>query len=505
MDIFLTAEEAFPAFERACLKARREIVAGFRVFDLKTQLCSEAGLEIGTDWFDLLVHTLQRGVRVKMILTDFDPVARPASHRMSWRSARHFYAAAEASGRPDLLDLTIAMHPARIGPLSRLMLWPKTYAAIRKEARRLNSLPAREAASDLQLMPELRKYLAGEHPQLRPALRSLPSLVPTTHHHKVAVFDSDVAYVGGLDLDDRRYDTLDHDRPAAETWHDCQMMISGPAAADLRRHILSVQDVSAGRGTCPKTPHILRTLSRPRTASPFALSAEPVVTEIEDAHISAIKAAEQLIYLESQFFRSRELCAALVDAGAQKPDLKLVVVLPAAPEDVAFASKISLDARFGEYLQARSVKQVQNAFGARAVFVSPAQRRAYSSDDRDTLAGAPIIYVHAKVSIFDDTQAIISSANLNGRSLRQDTEVGVSITDPSVIRDFRGRAVDHWLGSGQVDARNDLDGIAATFAMNARRNLNLAPENRQGFVLPFPQRDTKKSGRYVPALPEELA
>ncbi len=58
-----------------------------------------------------------------------------------------------------------------------------------------------------------------------------------------------------------------------------------------------------------------------------------------------------------------------------------------------------------------------------------AQRRRMrlrTRHDRDRLGGAPMIYVHAKVSIFDRSAAIVSSANLNGRSLRWDTEAGWS-------------------------------------------------------------------------------
>ena len=39
-DVMITADEAWPAFERAVLSARSHVVAGFRIFDLSTRLRS---------------------------------------------------------------------------------------------------------------------------------------------------------------------------------------------------------------------------------------------------------------------------------------------------------------------------------------------------------------------------------------------------------------------------------------------------------------------------------
>jgi phospholipase D1/2 len=55
------------------------------------------------------------------------------------------------------------------------------------------------------------------------AALGLPRLHPATHHQKLAVFDRRRLYIGGLDLDERRWDTPEHDRPGAETWQDLQL------------------------------------------------------------------------------------------------------------------------------------------------------------------------------------------------------------------------------------------------------------------------------------------
>jgi hypothetical protein len=106
----LTAAEAYPALEAAFLAAKTEIWASFLVFDPSTGLRSADGLAVGQTWFDLIVHTLQRGVRLNMVISDFDPIGAPRLHRATWRSLRMLIAAAEVAGS-DRLKVTAALHP----------------------------------------------------------------------------------------------------------------------------------------------------------------------------------------------------------------------------------------------------------------------------------------------------------------------------------------------------------------------------------------------------------
>ena len=124
VDVLVTAAEAYPALERAFLSARSEIVAGFRVFDLKTRLRSPEALAIGQTWFDLVIHTLRRGVAIRIVLSDFDPVARPRLHRATWRTVRMFWAAAELAGPEARLVVVPATHSAVAGIGARLRFWP---------------------------------------------------------------------------------------------------------------------------------------------------------------------------------------------------------------------------------------------------------------------------------------------------------------------------------------------------------------------------------------------
>ena len=184
--------------------------------------------------------------------------------------------------------------------------------------------------------------------------------------------------------------------------------------------------------------------------------------------------------------------------------LELILVLPAAPEDVAFDRKQGADARLGEFLQSRCVRIVRHAFRRRALLIAPAQPRRSQSDGRDSLWGAPIIYVHAKVSIFDDQAAIVSSANLNGRSLYWDTELGVEFTDREDVERLRRRCFAHWLPDSVGPQFYEPKTAVAAWRRLAVENLHRNPEERNGFILPYDPTPAERFGRDLPAVPNEM-
>lgn len=503
--IFLTASEAYPALENLFLDAQEEIVAGFRVFDPLTPLYSDRARAIGDTWLDLIEHTLRRGVRFQMILTDFDPIIRPVMHRATWLSKRRMILAAEASGNPHLLDIVPAMHPARVGWLPRIFLWPKIMSEIRAEVKRLNALPTQEAALQLKHAPGLGKYISGDHPDMKVSPWQFPALIPTTHHQKLIVVDRKQLMLGGLDLNERRYDTLEHNCDGSQTWHDTQIICEGAIVDQAHRHLREMLAVTAGTQAPQQLPLLLRTLSRKRGHASFHMSPHTLITTLEQTHVKLIAKADHLIYLESQYFRSRVIAKALVRAAKAKPDLKLILVLPAAPDDVAFENATKSDARYGEFLQAKSVGKVVTAFGKRCLVMSPARPVSAEQDaGRAAHMQAPLIYLHAKVSIFDETDAIISSANLNGRSMRWDTETGVHLDAPETVTALKQRCFDHWLPKGAATEYYALDTAVSAWRKLAVRNAKMQPEQRAGFVLPFPIPPARRFGRNLPVVPEEL-
>lgn len=500
----LTAEEAYPALERMFLSARERVSVGFRIMDPRTDLHSPEALEIGRDWFDLIVHTLARGVALDIVVSDFDPIVRPDYHARATRCRRIILAAGEVSGRPDLLQVASSLHPARVGFLPALALWPKTSKLLRKTASDLNAQTPASRTRALSEMPLLDRYLTQDaEGRVRLRRGRLPRLTPVTHHQKLAVADGEVLYIGGLDLNDRRWDTTDHDRPARETWHDTQLLVRGEVARMGEVHLRSFRGVTQG-AVPPETPGLLRTLSRARRRPALLMSPLPVLGEIEAAHRAQLKASGGLVYLESQFLRDTGFARALARRARAEPNLALIVILPAAPDDIAFRGNSGMDARYGEYLQAKCIDMLQRAFGDRAFFGSPGQLRAADGPGRQTIYGAPLIYVHAKVSIFEERAAIVSSANLNGRSFNWDTEAGVMLQDRDQVRALRDRCFAQWLSTPVDAAFRDPARAVAAWRTRARENIRKAPGDRLGFLLPYASGPARRFGHSLPGIPEEM-
>lgn len=504
--VMLTAREAFPFLEHMFLTAQSRVSCGFRVFDPETPLVSDEARAVGESWSDLVAHTLGRGVRVSLVLSDFDPVGAPIMHRMTHRSIRSFREAAEAADVARGLEIDAHLHPARAGLPFRLLFAPLARRYLARIAEGLEAQGERIRDARLADSPRLARLLEMRGGRLRPRRLALPVLSTCTHHQKVAVADGERLYVGGLDLDERRLDTLDHDRAAGRTWHDVALAFTGPVAARAEAHLDAFRDEVAGHARPPVRDGFLRTLSRRRRGlGALRFGPRPLVSELHDRTRAALARAEELVYLESQFLRDVHFARALARRAREAPHLGLIVVLPAAPEDVAFFHDTGIGQRFGEHLQAKSVDILALAFGERAAFVSPAQPRGVAPDGtRAVLCGAPIVYVHAKVSVADGHTALVSSANLNGRSHHWDTEAGVALRDPAQVTLLRDRLMAHWLPRDAGQEFHDPARAPAAWRRLAETNRATAPHKRQGFLLPYPQRAPHRFGRPVPFLPQNL-
>lgn len=510
--ILLTAAEAYPELERAFLAAESEIWGSFLVFDLSTRLRSEEAQAIGKTWFDLVLHTLNRGVAINITISDVDPVARAALHRAATRQHRLFSAAAGIANPGVRLTVTRRHHPAETGAVLRLLLWPYIMSKVFRTAGWLNSLsPPLRSAALRDMTGAARNLHVRPDGTVRPRLLSLPRLFPAVHHQKLAVIDRKRLYIGGLDLDERRYDTPTHGRPGDETWHDVQLLLEGPVVAEAQQHLETFHQVINREVAPARTRRLLRTMSRPTPRGWFSFGPDPLLHELWTGHKVLVRRATGLIYLESQYFRDIALANAVADQARRKPDLQMILILPAAPDDVAFDGRRGLDARFGEAMQARALRILRKAFGARLFVGSPAQPRPSLPDGRgdqidrrNRLHGAPLIYVHAKVSIFDDQAAIVSSANLNGRSFRWDTEAGVYLSSENDVRELRHRVMTHWLPKDAPAEAFEAASATRFWARLAWKNAAKPPADRQGFLLPHNFAAAEAFGKTLPLLPPEF-
>ncbi len=503
-EVLITAGEAYPRLEQEFLTAQEEIVAGFRVFDPWTKLRSKNARALGAHWFDLIVHTLNRGIKLQLVITDFDPVVRMDMHLYAWQCLRGLIAAGEASQHPQNLSVRVAMHPARVGLVPRAALWVRSIREIGDQIERITQKQGMSATALMATAPGIRALTTKKGDTLKPRKFPPPPLVPVTHHQKLAVFDGTRLYVGGLDLNDRRFDTPDHERSSEDTWHDVQVIVTGQVATEARTHLLEMEAGFSGR-TTPTPQKLLRTLSAKRRFSLPFMSPRPMVDEIAEAHRKAIAQSEELIYFESQFFRDETLARWLAARAIERPALSLVMMLPAAPEEIAFQDDWGPDAKFGEHLQAKCIDILLDAFAERAFVGAPAQPRHQSTPGRDTHFDAPIIYLHAKVSLFDNHTGIVSSANLNGRSLRWDTEVGVQTETVQEVTQIKHRCFAHWLGAQAGSEFYDTKSACDAWAARAANNARLAPSDRQGSILPYKLEPGRAEAQALPGVPAEMA
>lgn len=100
------------------------------------------------------------------------------------------------------------------------------------------------------------------------------------------------------------------------------------------------------------------------------------------------------------------------------------------------------------------------------------------------------VYVHSKVTIMDDTFTIISSANLNTRSMEKDSELGIILQTGEVARDLRKRL---WSLHTKKNAAANPDGM---------HDYNVA-ENvfKEWGLLIKANREAKVSGNVKPLYP----
>jgi phosphatidylserine/phosphatidylglycerophosphate/cardiolipin synthase-like enzyme len=126
---------------------------------------------------------------------------------------------------------------------------------------------------------------------------------------------------------------------------------------------------------------VLRTFPHRRRGYAFAPGGE---RSIARAHLKALGLARRLVYLEDQYIWSPRVAAAFAQALAERPELRLIAVLPHHPDrDSAFYNAPQLFAR------AEVMSLLHRAGAGRVAF--------YGIENP---AGTPV-YVHAKVTIID--------------------------------------------------------------------------------------------------------
>jgi phosphatidylserine/phosphatidylglycerophosphate/cardiolipin synthase-like enzyme len=280
------------------------------------------------------------------------------------------------------------------------------------------------------------------------------------HHQKVLVIDEQVAFTGGGDICADRWDSeshLDEDLRRRIAHHECHAprhevmaLVDGEAArqfGDLfrlrwKRSLGETLEPRPGDPSDDPWPAYLKPdLTGVETGVARTVPAwrgAKGIREIQALTVASIREAKHHIYLENQYFTSPTVAEALA-ARLAEPDGPEVVLVS------THASPSWFDRLTMDRVRDIQIRRLQEAdvFGRFSVF-SPW-----------TGGGRPII-VHAKVSIFDDRIARVSSANLNNRSSGFDTEcelvvIGETPEQRAAITHLRDHLVGHYVSRTAAD------------------------------------------------------
>lgn len=287
-----------------------------------------------------------------------------------------------------------------------------------------------------------------------------------SHHQKVVVIDDKVAFVGGLDLTCRRWDTREHlpddprrvaDHKPYPPFHDMMMMVDGKAAAALGQICRQRWKRATGEELRPVVapgdpwpsdiqPDFVDVDVGLACTSPPVDGAAPV-RDVEQLYLDMIARAKDYIYIENQYFTSHVIGDALA-ARLREDD---------GPEIVLVTRLLShgwLEEMTMHVLRTRLVKQLKEAdangrFNAYYPYI-------------EGLQPGTCIDMHSKLMIVDDEWLRIGSSNLSNRSMGVDTECDAVIEaagDPQVqstIRAFRDSLLAEHLDASVDQVANAL-------------------------------------------------
>jgi phosphatidylserine/phosphatidylglycerophosphate/cardiolipin synthase-like enzyme/uncharacterized membrane protein YdjX (TVP38/TMEM64 family) len=324
--------------------------------------------------------------------------------------------------------------------------------------------------------------------------------VAGSHHQKVVVIDDAIAFIGGIDLTVRRWDSSEHlpqdPRRVAygkpyPPFHDLMVMLDGEAARSLatltRERWLAatgqkmkpvIAGVRAGGDDDPWPASFAPELQSvevgiARTAPPRGEL--PAIKEVEKLYLDMIASARKTLYIENQYFTAPRIAAALEKRLSEPDGPEIVLVL-------RLLSHGWLEEHTMHVLRTRLIERLRkrDRHGRFRVYYPHVP----------SLSEGCCLDVHSKLMIVDDRVLRIGSSNLCNRSLGLDTEADVAIEArgrpqvANVIRRFRDRLLAEHLGVPlekvrvEVERNGSLHGAIKTLMHDGRsmRELDALPE-----------------------------
>ncbi len=252
-----------------------------------------------------------------------------------------------------------------------------------------------------------------------------------SHHQKIVVVDDRIAFAGGLDLCDVRWDTPEHrvDDPRRvdlsgnvyRPHHDVQMAVGGPAAAALgevareRWRIATGQDAKSIHPEAAEEPWPLPVdvedvdVAIARTMPRWGARTDEV-HECEQLWLDCIRTAQRSIFVENPYFTSTSAARALAERLREPTGPEIIIVMP--QESCGWMEDVTMGVLRDRVLCTIFEADVHD----RLCIVSPYVPGAGEADPPVSLN------LHSKVCIVDDELLRIGSCNLTNRSMSLDTE-----------------------------------------------------------------------------------
>jgi phospholipase D1/2 len=210
-----------------------------------------------------------------------------------------------------------------------------------------------------------------------------------------------------------------------------------------------------------------------------------------------IESAEHYIYIENQYIASStagggirnqviHVLLAKLQAKMRKKEQFRVYILVPLPEETGEGalSIIKWMQRSIERLSSSLLPQLRAEFSAQVIdeYIAFFALQRHEVLESASLLVTEKVYIHSKLLIVDDTRTLISSANLNDRSLlaERDTELGIAIEDEKFAQDVRMRLWCEHLGLPKGSL------IDPTCASTWQLWLDRAEHNTNAIVSVFP-------------------
>ncbi|MBY5864463.1 phospholipase D-like domain-containing protein [Rhizobium leguminosarum] len=296
---------------------------------------------------------------------------------------------------------------------------------------------------------------------LQPTLRGC-------HHQKLVCIDDAVAFIGGIDLTSRRWDTRRHraeeklrrdpEGVSYDPLHDVQAMVTGDAAGligDIARRrwetATGESHLSLAENACFAWPDDL-TVSMREISVSFALTEPPTAfrTGISDGiamTLDVIARARRQLYIEAQYLASFRVADAIA-ARLQEEDGPEVIII-CTQSSHGLIEKIVMGGNRDRVI--RRLKRADRADRLRVYYavvpgpIVPGPVTPKESSEVEVL-------VHSKLIIADDEMVRIGSSNLNNRSEGLDDECDMLFEAGNdehrrAIANLRNRLLSEYLGT----------------------------------------------------------